>query len=91
MHSKTLLSLTAIVTLGSFTLPCAAEYTPAVMKACRSDYKAYCGEYAPQDPGLRQCMDGAGRRLTKVCVKALIKGGEITRERAEQRWKQRID
>jgi hypothetical protein len=87
MHSKTLLSLTTIVTLGLLTLPCAAEYTPAVMKACRNDFKKFCGEYAPQDPGVRQCMDGAGRSLTKLCVNALIEAGEITRARAQQRWK----
>lgn len=86
MHSKTLFSVITVVVLGSLTLPCAAEYSPQVMKACRNDYKKYCSEYAPQDPGLRQCMDGAGRSLTKVCVNALIKGGEITRERAMRRW-----
>ena len=87
MHSKTLLPLTTIITLALLTLPCAAEYSPEVMKACRSDYKKYCGEYAPRDPGLKQCMDSAGPGLTKVCVNALIKGGEITRERAMKRWK----
>lgn len=87
MHSRRILSLAVVAVLAGPTLAM-AEYSPAVKQACKNDYKRFCGQFAPQDPGLRPCMDKAGKRLTRTCVDALIDAGEITKERATQRWKQ---
>lgn len=86
MQSKALFSLVLIGTLAAPTLV-SAQYSAALKNACRNDYKRFCGEFAPQDAGLRQCMDRAGESLTKRCVEALIDAGEISRERAARRWK----
>ena len=87
MYSRRVLSLAVFVVLAGPTVAM-AEYSPAVKQACKNDYKRYCGQFAPQDPGLRPCMDKVGKRLTRTCVDALINAGEITKERATQRWKQ---
>ncbi len=92
MMSTKLLSavvIAAALTMASY--PVAAEITSALKSACKRDYKRFCGVYGVNDPGLRKCMDKAGRSLFRVCVKALVRSGEITKERATQRWRQKVD
>ena len=71
--------------------PVAAEITAATKAACKRDYKRFCGVYGLNDPGLRKCMDKAGRSLSRTCVKALVNSGEVTKARATRRWQQKID
>ncbi len=80
-------SLPLVLVTMLLAQPCAAEYSAQVKEACKRDYKKYCGIYALKDPGLKQCMDRAGRSLTQRCVDALVASGEVTKERAAQRWK----
>ena len=89
--SKVLSSLAIAVTLTAVSYPCAAEITAAVKGACKTDYKRFCGVYAINDPGLRKCMDQAGPSLSKTCVVTLVNAGEVTYQRATQRWGHKLE
>lgn len=65
----------------------AFAYSGAVKGACRADYKRFCGVHAVDDPGLRKCMDKAGRSLSRSCVVALVNSGMVSKSRATQRWR----
>lgn len=91
MTMKSLPSLLLATALVALSLPAAADYSAAVKGACKSDYKRFCGVYGVNDPGLRKCMDQAGKSLSLVCVKTLVNAGEVTKDRAIHRWKQPID
>ncbi len=64
----------------------ASAYSSVVKGSCKGDYKRYCAAYAVNDPGLRRCMDKAGRALSRSCVKALVNSGEVSKARATNRW-----
>jgi hypothetical protein len=66
--------------------PSAAQYSSAVKGACKNDYKRFCAVYALGDPGLRKCMDKAGPSLSNRCVVTLVNSGEVSYQRATQRW-----
>jgi len=91
MPRKILSSLVVAALFAALSYPAAAQYSAAVKGACKRDYKRFCGVFDVNDPGLRRCMDKAGRSLSLVCVKALVNSGDVTKERATQRWLQPID
>jgi hypothetical protein len=91
MTMKTLPSLVFAAALVALSLPAAADYSAAVKGACKNDYKRFCGVYGVNDPGLRKCMDKAGRSLSLNCAKTLVESGEVTKDRAIHRWKQPIN
>ena len=69
-------------------LACAAQAKPiskAVQAACKGDYKHYCSEYGLETSGLRSCMDRNGHNLSKVCVHALVKAGEVSQAEVDRR------
>jgi hypothetical protein len=63
----------------------AAPITKAVQAACKDDYKNYCGEYGLETSALRGCMDRNGHKLSKSCVNALVKAGEVSQSEVERR------
>ena len=63
----------------------AAPITKAVQAACKTDYKNYCGEYGLETTALRGCMDRNGHKLSKMCVNALVKAGEVSEGEVERR------
>jgi hypothetical protein len=63
----------------------AAPITKAVQAACKTDYKNYCGEYGLETSALRGCMDRNGHKLSKTCVNALVKAGEISQGEVDRR------
>jgi hypothetical protein len=91
MPKKVLSTIVLAAALTALSYPAAATISSVVKGACKTDYKKFCSVYAINDPGLRKCMDQAGRSLSKKCVVALVDSGEVTKERATQRWKQPID
>ena len=91
MPKKVLSTIVVAAALTALSYPAAAQFSSAVKGACKTDYKRFCGVYAVDDPGLRKCMDKAGQSLSRKCVVALVNSGEVTKERATQRWKQPID
>ena len=86
MSGRFLPSLVLIAVLTAFATPAAAQFSSAVKGACKNDYKRYCGAYALDDPGLRKCMDKAGPSLSNSCVVTLVNSGEVSFQRATQRW-----
>ena len=79
-----------IVLVSVFGFVGAAEagaYSEAVQKSCRSDYRKFCSDYGLDSPALRGCMDRAGRKLSKSCVNALVKSGQVSRKEVERRKK----
>lgn len=91
MSTKVLSAFVLATALAVASYPAAAEFSAMLKGACKRDYKRFCGVYGVNDPGLRKCMDKAGRSLSRVCVKALVSSGEVTKERATQRWRHKID
>ena len=86
MIARGLPALAFPVALLAMVLPCAAQYSEVVKGACKNDYKRFCSVYALGDPGLRKCMDKAGPNLSNGCVVALVNAGEVSYQRATQRW-----
>jgi hypothetical protein len=69
-------------------LACAAQGQPitkAVQAACKADYRQYCSEYGLETSGLRSCMDRNGHNLSKICVNALVKAGEVSQAEVDRR------
>ncbi|GFO83332.1 MAG: hypothetical protein A49_29590 [Methyloceanibacter sp.] len=85
MSGRYLSALMIGAALAAFTST-AFAYSGGVKGACRADYKRFCSAHAIDDPGLRRCMDKAGRSLSKACVAALVNTGEVSKARATQRW-----
>lgn len=63
----------------------AAPISKAVQAACKNDYKNYCGEYGLETSALRSCMDRNGHKLSKTCVNALVKAGEVSQAEVDRR------
>jgi hypothetical protein len=57
----------------------------AVKMACASDYYAHCSQFAPDTPGVRQCMRAHGNQLSKGCVDALVSAGEVSKVEVDRR------
>ena len=63
----------------------AQTYSKVVTKSCQADYKKFCGEYGIESAGLRSCMDRNGGKLSKTCVNALVKSGEVSQAEVDRR------
>ena len=63
----------------------AAPFNKEVQQACAADYRAYCGEYGLETAGLRTCMDRVGNSLSKACVHALVRAGEVSQAEVNRR------
>ena len=71
----------SVVTL--ILLPAAgAAVTERVKQDCRTDYQRYCKDYAVGSEALRACMSRSSRKLSNMCVVALVDGGEMTKAEA---------
>lgn len=51
----------------------------AVKVACSGDYKRFCQRYKVGTSKLDQCMRANGKRLSNVCVRALVDNGMVPR------------
>jgi hypothetical protein len=91
MIARSLSSLVFVAALLAMVVPSAAQYSGAVKGACKGDYKRYCSVYAVNDPGLRKCMDKAGPSLSQRCVATLVNAGEVSFQRATQRWGHKLE
>lgn len=75
------LAATALVLFGS----AAWAVSPQVKRACANDYFAYCSMHPVGSSALRKCMHAAGPKLSKVCVKALVSAGEVSKAEVARR------
>jgi hypothetical protein len=62
-----------------------APFNKEVQQACAADYRAYCADYGLETSALRTCMDRVGNSLSKACVHALIRAGEVSQAEVDRR------
>ncbi len=74
-----------VLVLGSAGAANADRYGKALQKACAADYKEHCGEYGLKSSALRLCMDKAGQKLSRACVNALVRAGEVSQAEVNRR------
>jgi hypothetical protein len=63
----------------------AMAVSSSVKSACKSDYRAYCGQHDPEGAGVRTCMRANSSKLSQRCVDALITAGEVSKTEVA-RW-----
>ena len=62
----------------------AAPITERERQDCRADYQRYCKIYPLGSEALRTCMYRSIRKLSNLCVYALVDAGELTRAQADK-------
>lgn len=62
----------------------AAAVTEREQRDCRAEYQRYCKTYTLGSEGLRACMSRSARKLSTMCVNALVEAGEMTRSQADR-------
>jgi hypothetical protein len=80
---KLLVACVAVACLAGAAV--AEPISKAVQAACKDDYKQYCSEYGLETSGLRSCMDRNGHNLSKTCVNALVRAGEVSQAEVDRR------
>jgi hypothetical protein len=51
---------------------------------CPKDYHAYCGDYGLGTEALRACMSRNIKKISNVCVAALVDAGELSQAQADK-------
>jgi hypothetical protein len=62
----------------------AGVITEREKRDCPNDYHKYCGEYGLGTEALRACMSRNIRKLSRVCVAALVDAGELSQAQADK-------
>ena len=62
----------------------AGTITEREKRDCPNDYHRYCGEYGLGSEALRACMSRNIKKLSRVCVAALVDAGELSQAQAEK-------
>lgn len=57
----------------------------SVKYACIGDYLSYCSSHAPGSAGVKRCMRANGSKLSKTCVRALVKAGYVSQSEVSRR------
>ncbi|MEO1281125.1 MAG: hypothetical protein AAFV69_05255 [Pseudomonadota bacterium] len=57
----------------------AKKVSDRVKVACSGDYGKFCKKYKVGGSKLRSCMRSNGKRLSRVCIEALVDAGEVPR------------
>jgi len=76
----------AYVAISAFILisvPAVAAVTERVKQDCRGDYQRYCSAYAVGSEALRACMSRSIKKVSNMCVRALVDGGEMSKAQAD--------
>ena len=86
-HAAARIVTKAALALGMVVLfaTAAAAVSPAVERACASDYLAYCSQHDPDGPGVRRCMRANGLKLSPTCISALVAAGEVSKAEVARR------
>jgi hypothetical protein len=64
----------------------ADAYSERVRRACSGDYKRLCGQYKPNSPQVRTCMEANAFSISGPCVSALVDSGEVDGARVKKRY-----
>jgi hypothetical protein len=62
----------------------AASVTEREKRDCQPEYQRYCKAYALGSEALRACMSRSIKKLSNLCVDALVDAGEMTRIQANK-------
>ena len=62
----------------------AANVSEGVKQACKSDYNRFCKAYKVGTEGLRACMSRSIKRVSNVCIGALVRNGDMTQAQADK-------
>jgi len=79
------LFVAAIAVVSFAAVAQAGAYSKAVQQYCRADYKKYCGDYGLETTALRSCMNRNGKKLSKGCVRALVRDGHVSQAEVNRR------
>lgn len=75
----------AISALFLISVPAlATSVSDHVKQACKGDYQRYCKSYKVGTEGLRACMSRSIKRVSNVCISALVKNGDMTQAQADR-------
>ena len=74
----------AISALFLISVPALAGVSDNVKSACKGDYQRYCKAYKVGTEGLRACMSRSIKRVSNVCISALVKNGDMTQAQADR-------
>jgi hypothetical protein len=74
----------AICALFLISVPASADVSDHVKSACKGDYQRYCKTYKVGTEGLRACMSRSIKRVSNVCISALVKSGDMSQAQAER-------
>lgn len=68
-----------------FALPAlAGTVTEREKRDCQGDYHAYCSDYGLGTEALRACMSRNIKKVSHMCVGALVEAGEMTKAQADK-------
>ena len=74
----------AIFALSLISIAAVADVAGNVKSACKGDYQRYCKAYKIGTEGLRACMSRSIKRVSNVCISALVKNGDMTQAQADR-------
>jgi hypothetical protein len=74
----------AIFALSLISIAALADVSGHVKSACKGDYQRYCKSYKVGTEGLRACMSRSIKRVSNVCISALVKNGDMTQAQADR-------
>lgn len=79
------LFVAAIAVVSFAAVAQAGAYSKAVQQHCRADYKKFCGDYGLETTALRSCMNRNGKKLSRSCVRALVRDGHVSQAEVNRR------
>jgi hypothetical protein len=74
----------AISALFLISVPALADVSDHLKSACKGDYQRYCKAYKVGTEGLRACMSRSIKRVSNVCISALVKNGDMSQAQADR-------
>ena len=74
----------AIFALSLISIAALADVSGHVKSACKGDYQRYCKAYKVGTEGLRACMSRSIKRVSNVCISALVKNRDMTQAQADR-------
>jgi hypothetical protein len=63
----------------------ADAYSERVRRACKGDYHRLCGQYKPDSPQVRSCMEANAFSISSPCISALVDAGEVDGSRVRKK------
>lgn len=79
--------LIAALAMGTIALSSAqaGAVSAGVRANCAGDYMSYCSQHPVGSKGVRSCMRRNGHRLSKRCVNALVRAGQVSKREVRRR------